>query len=268
MSRTVSWPSRFRDPSMFSGRTCGEQIWRTRSQMTGVTSRGSHRESSVFTHLLQRDGLDPLHVVDVKHVNGVLAVHRQVGGVVTWWREGQMSFGEDLQEMKAPAWFHLLQRSTHRRWWGRQATSAPAAATADPASPRRHRWHWSRAAAPCWRSPRRTAHPGSAAGWRSACGPLGAAGSLGTCRHGRCMWSRETKGGRQHRGLPRSKVKVNYALPCIRNIPALIPTFQFYWLLTNYFLKWLNFMYFILFLLLYGVVICFKLIDVDYNRMV
>lgn len=36
--------------------------------LLSVTSAGS-------TNLLQRDGLDPLHDVDVKHIHSVLAVH-------------------------------------------------------------------------------------------------------------------------------------------------------------------------------------------------
>lgn len=35
-------------------------------------------------HLLERDGLNPLHGVDVEDIDGVLTVHRQVGGVVAW----------------------------------------------------------------------------------------------------------------------------------------------------------------------------------------
>lgn len=47
----------------------------------------SHSQQAVVhssTDLLQRDGLNPLHGVDIKHVDSVLTVHRQVGGVVAW----------------------------------------------------------------------------------------------------------------------------------------------------------------------------------------
>lgn len=141
------------------------------------------------TDLLQRDGLNPLHGVDIEYIHSVLTVHRQVGRVVAWTEES--SIGSSDAPPYVISVLISIQTCTHRRRWAPRATWAPAAGTGGPESPRTPRWSWSTAAAPCWRSPRRRKHPGSAAGWRPGCGPRGGAGWRGTRRHGHC-------GGQSH----------------------------------------------------------------------